>query len=246
MAQPIAPDYGQQFLFPPALEDWVPADHPAHFLREFVDQLDLPALGFVIPSGAEGRPPYATSLLLKIWLYGYFHRLRSMRKLEAACREQLALLWLTGLISPDHNSLYRLPAGLAEHQALREQVKAGLAQLASDGRNHHHPVEPEGRRRHRRHLTMSPNYRLSSGYCSFHFALHSNENLTTAQAGNSPTMIHQHCKGLATWAEPKSGLPSNPAGLRMSFTALALNDASYRPRLKFIRLQPNNRAGINC
>ena len=25
MAQPIAPDYGQQFLFPPALEDWVPA-----------------------------------------------------------------------------------------------------------------------------------------------------------------------------------------------------------------------------
>jgi len=46
MAQPIAPDYGQQFLFPPALEDWVPADHPARFLREFVDQLDLPTLGF--------------------------------------------------------------------------------------------------------------------------------------------------------------------------------------------------------
>src|SRR5208282_1287911 len=68
MAQPIAPDYGQQFLFPPALEDWVPPDHPARFLREFVDQLDLPALGFVIPSGGEGRPPYAPSLLLKIWL----------------------------------------------------------------------------------------------------------------------------------------------------------------------------------
>jgi transposase len=74
MAQPIAPDYGQQFLFPPALEDWVPLDHPARFLREFVDQLDLPALGFVIASGSEGRPPYAPSLLLKIWLYGYFHR----------------------------------------------------------------------------------------------------------------------------------------------------------------------------
>jgi len=45
MAQPIAPNYAQQFLFPPALEDWVPADHPARFLREFVDQLDLPQLG---------------------------------------------------------------------------------------------------------------------------------------------------------------------------------------------------------
>jgi hypothetical protein len=62
MAQPIAPDYGQQFLFPPALEDWVAADHPARFLREFVDQLDLPALGFAMPAAVEGRPPYAPRL----------------------------------------------------------------------------------------------------------------------------------------------------------------------------------------
>ena len=64
MAQPLAPDYGQQFLLPPALEDWVPADHPARFIREFVDQLDLAALGFALPTAAAGRPPYAPSLLL--------------------------------------------------------------------------------------------------------------------------------------------------------------------------------------
>jgi len=85
MAAPIAPDYGQQFLFPPALEDWIGADHPARFLREFVDQLDLPALGFAMPVSLAGRPAYAPSLLLKIWLYGYYHRIRSTRKLEAAC-----------------------------------------------------------------------------------------------------------------------------------------------------------------
>lgn len=231
MAQPIAPDYGQQFLFPPALEDWVPADHPARFLREFVDQLDLADLGFRMPAAIDGRPPYAPSLLLKIWLYGYFHRIRATRKLEVACREQLSLLWLTGLIQPDHNSLwrfwrdnqkslraifkqtvrlavrtgavglalqaldgtkieaaasgysgwskpymeqllsqldaaldqiemqileanadadktpgYRLPAGLAADQALREEIQKGLAQLAADGRQHYHPVEPEARR----------------------------------------------------------------------------------------------------
>jgi len=107
MAKHMAPDYGQQFLLPPALEDWVPKDHPARFLREFVDQLDLPALGFVVSDSVEGRPSYAPSLLLKIWLFGYMHRIRSTRKLEVACREQLSLLWLCGMLQPDHNSLWR-------------------------------------------------------------------------------------------------------------------------------------------
>ena len=38
-------------------------------------------------------------------------------------------------------------------------------------------------------------------FCTYHFALHANENLTAQQAGNSPAMIHQHYKGLATKAE---------------------------------------------
>src|ERR1700761_7073397 len=91
MAHPIAPDYGEQFLFPTALEDWVPKDHPARFLREFVDGLDLAQMGFRMPAGDDGRPPYAPSLLLKIWLYGYCHRIRPTRKLEAACHEHLSL-----------------------------------------------------------------------------------------------------------------------------------------------------------
>jgi hypothetical protein len=40
----------------------------------------------------------------------------------------------------------RLPAGLAERKALRQQIQSGLAQLAADGRSHHHPVELEARR----------------------------------------------------------------------------------------------------
>jgi integrase len=42
---------------------------------------------------------------------------------------------------------------------------------------------------------------LRHAFCTYHFAAHSNDHLTAAQAGNSPTMIHGHYKGLATKAD---------------------------------------------
>ena len=44
---------------------------------------------------------------------------------------------------------------------------------------------------------------LRHAFCTYHFALHANENLTAQQAGNSPAMIHQHYKGFATKADGK-------------------------------------------
>ncbi len=51
---------------------------------------------------------------------------------------------------------------------------------------------------------------LRHAFCSFHFALYANENLTAAQAGNSPAMIHQHYKGLATRAEAEKWFAIQP------------------------------------
>jgi integrase len=52
---------------------------------------------------------------------------------------------------------------------------------------------------------------LRHSYCSFHFALHANENLTAQQAGNSPAMIHAHYKGLATKSEAEKWFTVMPA-----------------------------------
>lgn len=45
---------------------------------------------------------------------------------------------------------------------------------------------------------------LRHSYCTYHFAMHGNENATAQQAGNSPAMIHSHYKGLATKTEAEA------------------------------------------
>ena len=129
MANEIRPDYDSMHLFPPALEDWVPADHPARFIRDFVDALDLEALGFKARRSERGRPSYALDLLLKVWLYGYFNRIRSTRELERACHEHLSLIWLTGMKYPDHNTLWRFLHNNPE--AIRKTFAAGVQVAAS-------------------------------------------------------------------------------------------------------------------
>ena len=52
---------------------------------------------------------------------------------------------------------------------------------------------------------------LRHGFCTYHFALYDNENLTAAQAGNSPAVIHSAYKGLATKAEAKKWFNVRPS-----------------------------------
>ena len=59
-------NYDQVDLLQQGLEDRVSQDHPARFIREFVDPFDLVKLGFRERKSDDGRPPYANDLMLKV------------------------------------------------------------------------------------------------------------------------------------------------------------------------------------
>ena len=107
-------DREQMWLLPPTLDELLPLDHPARFVAEFVDALDRAAwakMGVGIEGDPLGAPAYHPRALLSVWLYGFMTNVRSCRKLEAACRDQIPYLWLTGWQHPDHNTLWRFYQG---------------------------------------------------------------------------------------------------------------------------------------
>jgi transposase len=99
-------DRSQTLLFPERLEDYVGPENPVRFLDAFVARADLQALGFTKAVCARtGCPPYPPVALLKLYLYGYLHRLRSSRRLEAECQRNVELIWLTGKLTPDFKTI---------------------------------------------------------------------------------------------------------------------------------------------
>lgn len=99
-------DRSQTLLFPESLEDYIGADNPVRFLDAFVGSLDLHALGFARAVCAEtGRPPYDPAALLKLYLYGYLHRVRSSRALEAECHRNVEVIWLVRKLAPDFKTI---------------------------------------------------------------------------------------------------------------------------------------------
>ena len=98
------------------MEDRIGADNPVRVIDAFIDALDLKKLGFadrieeyicdetpVPPSSVTnqgGRPSYTANDLLKIYIYGYYNRIRSSRLLERECIRNIGLHWLVCGINP--------------------------------------------------------------------------------------------------------------------------------------------------
>ena len=82
------------------------SDNPIRFIDAFVDGLDLAVAGFrrVAPK-ATGRPGYDPEDLLKLYIYGYLHRVRSSRRLKAESKRNLEVIWLLRRLSPGFKTI---------------------------------------------------------------------------------------------------------------------------------------------
>jgi transposase len=102
----------QVTLFPEVLDEVVGPNDPVRVIDAFVDRLDLEALGFRRVVAEEmGRPSYAPGDLLKLYIYGYLHRVRASRRLEAETHRNVQVMWLLNRLTPAFKTICRFPQG---------------------------------------------------------------------------------------------------------------------------------------
>ena len=101
----IASNKNQNWLLPLSINHIIPNDHICFLVEDFVESLDFSKFDMIY-DGA-GHPAYHPRIIMKIIIQGMLSRIRSSRKLAAACRENFVFMYLAEKISPDFRTIAR-------------------------------------------------------------------------------------------------------------------------------------------
>jgi transposase len=129
MAKGFRPvDRDQPFLLPPDMREWLPAGHLAWFVIDAVAVLDLSRwVARATPRGSlAGRAAYDPRMLLALLVYGYAVGVRSSRRIERACAEDVAFRVICAQDGPDHATIARFRR---EHFADRRAMEQLFGQV---------------------------------------------------------------------------------------------------------------------
>ena len=138
----IGCDRDQSFLLPPDVRDWLPDGHLAWFVLDAVAGMDLSGFYGAYRADGVGRRAYDPAMVVALVLYGYSRGVRSARKIERACEEDVAFKTIAMMETPDHATIARFverhEEALAElfSQVLGLCAQAGLVRpgvVAIDG-----------------------------------------------------------------------------------------------------------------
>src|SRR5215212_9567805 len=115
----IACGRDQELLLPPSLREWLPEGHFAWFVLDAVEEMDLSAFYAAYRQDGHGRAAHDPAMMVAVLLYAYARGLRSSRKLERACVEDVAFRVIAANQAPDHTTIARF----------RQRHEAALAGL---------------------------------------------------------------------------------------------------------------------
>jgi len=110
-------DRDQLFLLPPSMRDWLPEGHLVWFILDAVDQLDLSSFLRRYRQDGWGRAAYPPKTMVALLLYAYCTGVRSSRKIEQSCQENVAFKVITGGRVPDHTTISRFRQKFQEELA---------------------------------------------------------------------------------------------------------------------------------
>jgi len=113
----------QVFMF--SLESVIVPESFVRVVDAFVDAIDLKSFGFAhVECEEEGRPPYPSSALLKLYLYGYRYGIRTTRKLEREAQTNFEAMWLLSGLRPKYKTIadFRKNHSKAFHEVFRKFV----------------------------------------------------------------------------------------------------------------------------
>lgn len=95
----------QRWLLPPSVQELVPPEHIAHFIRDTVrDVLDLSEIHAAY-NEERGFPPYHPTMMTALLLYAYCHGVFSSRRIARACQERVDFMAVTAMNQPDFRTV---------------------------------------------------------------------------------------------------------------------------------------------
>jgi len=119
----------QIILLPDCIDDLIGQDNPVRVIDAFIDGLNLEECCFkrALPNST-GRPPYDPRDILKLYVYGYFNKIRSSRKLMTECTRNIELFFLLNRLTPDFRTIsdFRKDNSKALRNVFRAFVKICL------------------------------------------------------------------------------------------------------------------------
>jgi transposase len=91
----------QTALLPPTLDDYAGAQSIVRVIDAYVSSLDMGVLDFRnAVAGRMGASSYGPEDLLRLYLYGYWHRIRPSRQLAVECKRNVEVMWLMRQLTP--------------------------------------------------------------------------------------------------------------------------------------------------